>query len=58
MNYYVVMATWYGIEDPYSEEYSGIRHETREAARKELIEAKEDINYDDFYIKEVTVYNN
>lgn len=50
---YVVMATWYGVEYDYSEEYSGVRHETREAARQELIEAKEDINYDDFYIKEV-----
>lgn len=53
MKYYIVMATWYGIEDPHSEEYTGIRHTTREAARKELIEAKEDINFDDFYIKEV-----
>lgn len=51
--YYVVIATWYGIEDAYPEEYSGIRHETREAARQELIEAKDDINWDGFYIKEV-----
>lgn len=50
---YVVMATWYGVEDTYTEEYSGERHDTREAARKELIEAKEDINFDNFYIKEV-----
>ena len=50
---YVVMATWYGVEDAYSEEYSGIRRETREEARKELIDAKQDINYDNFYIKEV-----
>lgn len=50
---YVVMATWYGIEDPYSEEYSGIRHNTREEARAELIEAKNDINYDNFFIIEV-----
>lgn len=54
MTKYVVMATWYGVEDAYSEEYSGIRHNTREEARKELIEAKEDINYDNFTIKEVT----
>ena len=51
--YYVVVATWYGIEDAYPEEYSGIHHKTREEARKELIEAKEDINFDNFYIKEV-----
>lgn len=50
---YVVMAIWYGIEDSYLEEYSGIRHDTREAARKELINAKNDINFDNFYIKEV-----
>ena len=54
MTKYVVMATWYGVEDAYSEEYSGIRHDTREEARKELIKAKEDINYDNFTIKEVT----
>lgn len=55
MKYYVVMATWYGVEDAYSEEFSGIRHKTRESARKELIEAKEDINFDNFTIKEVEV---
>ena len=48
MKGYIVMATWYGIEDPYSEEYTGTIHTSREAARKELIEGKEDINYDDF----------
>ena len=53
MKGYIVMATWYGIEDPYSEEYTGTIHTSREAARKELIEGKEDINYDDFWIKEV-----
>ena len=54
MTKYVVMATWYGVEDAYLEEYSGIRHDTREEARKELIKAKEDINYDNFTIKEIT----
>lgn len=50
--YYVVMATWDGIEDSYTEEYSGIHHVTIEAARTELLAAKTDINYATFYIDE------
>ena len=50
---YVVMGIWYGVEDEYTEEYSGIRHDTREEARKELIEARQDVNYANLFIKEV-----
>ena len=42
-----------GQYDCYTEEYSGIIHSTREEARAELINAKNDINIDALYIKEV-----
>lgn len=47
----------FGIDDTYDAEYSGIEHETREAAEKELYEAKLheiDCEYiNNLYIKEV-----
>lgn len=53
MKKYVVMGTWEGLEDSYTEEYTGIEHDTREQARQELIKAKTDINYCSFFIKEI-----
>lgn len=46
----------FGIDDTYDAEYSGIEHETQEAAKKELYEAKLheiDCEYiNNLYIKE------
>lgn len=52
---FVVMATYQGIFDDWTEEWTGIEHETREAARSELIRAKNDTNIEKyvFTIKEV-----
>ena len=40
-------------EDCYEEEYTGVRHATRAEARKELMQAISDFNYDGCFIKEV-----
>ena len=54
MKHYIVIACWEGIDDTYSEEYSGIRHTTREDARRELVDAKKnDIEGNAYWIKEM-----
>lgn len=55
MNKYALVGIWYGIEDAH-EEIIGI-YDTREEARKQLIEMKKDINWDNLIIKEVKVYD-
>ena len=53
MNGFKVMVSWAGIEDTYTEEYDGVLYESREAARKVLIEAKKnDIEGNVYFIKE------
>ena len=50
---YKVMISWEGIEDTYTEEYDGVEYETREEARKVLIQAKKnDIEGNVYFIKE------
>lgn len=54
MNGFKVMFSWEGIEDTYTEEHDGVLYESREAARKVLIEAKKnDIEGNVYFIKEV-----
>lgn len=51
---YVVIGIWYGVEgNSYEEWYSGIIHETRSDARRELINAQFDHNYASYRIEEV-----
>lgn len=51
---YVVVGIWYGIEDEeYREWYSGILHDNRSDARRELIDALSDRNYEHYVIEEV-----
>ena len=38
--YKVIANIDFGIDDTYAAEYSGIEHETKEEAEKELLEAK------------------
>lgn len=38
MNKWKVMVYWEGIEDTHTEEYDGVEYDTREEARKVLIE--------------------
>ena len=53
MNGFKVIVSWEGIEDTYTEEYDGVLYESREAARKVLIEAKKnDIEGNVYFIKE------
>lgn len=55
MKNYVVMAIDDYSMDAYAEEYSGIKHETREKAHEELINSKSFANLNGYslYIKEV-----
>lgn len=53
----VIALMKFGIDDTYDAEYSGIDHETKEAAEKELQEAKKKTKNDatilNVYIREV-----
>ena len=51
---YIVRANIpFGPDDTYDCEYSGIEHETRKAAEKELLKAKKDNNINFAYIDDM-----
>ena len=53
---WVVMVSWEGLYDTYTEEYSGEYHDTWADAHQELVDAHErDIEGNIFTIKEVIV---